>query len=198
VTKKIPNKRLNKDDRRWLKNFAATQIETPKETEAEEEAYQALLPEVVKAVLKRYPKADMDVMAKYDATTLTTQFYMNSWSSEFQFNLRDSDCNELQLRIPSGYGSWKVLMADKPLMDLFNTWLLASRAKRKAYDEKLRQYQTVIESCNTFNEIATIWPALEKHRTRFVPPAQVAPTALTILGAETINFIQNDNAGHAS
>jgi len=195
---KIPNKRLNKDDRRWLRNFANNQIQTPKETEAEEEAYQALVPEVMKAVLKRYPRADMDVLAKYDQTTLTGQFYMNSWSSEFMFELRPADFDELKPRIPSGYGSYRVIQADEPLMKLFNTWLLASRAKKKAFDTKQRQYHTVIDTCSTYNELAAIWPALEKHRERFVPAATVAPTALTILGAETINFIQNDNAGHAS
>ena len=198
MTKKIPNKRLNKDDRRWLKNFAAKQIETPKETEAEEEAYQALLPEVIRAVLKRYPVADMDILAKYDMTTLSSQFYMNAWSSEYMFELRPADFDELNPRIPSGYGSWRVLLVDDAVTKLFNTWFLAYRAKKLAYEKKLDQYGMVIQSCNTYNEIATIWPALEKHRERFIPAATVAPTALTILGAETINFIQNDNAGHAS
>jgi len=187
------NKTLNKSDRKLLFTFAKSNITCPAEQAAFDAAYDTAKPFVIDAVHKRFPPADMAIMAKYGATREDPCIgFGGFYDPDSVFRFKPGEALPLVPRT-TGCGELRYDWSKEALAAL-NAYVLARQAHRKALDSKIEDYRRLIIGSRTFNDVAAVWPAVEALRTKLIPktPEQ---RALAVLSEETIARIKADNAG---
>lgn len=198
--KKPKDRRLNALYRQKLENFARRNLQVDKEHQAYLDVYHEARPLVLALVVDRYPRADMEVLKRYDLARNDSCFHIGNHDSQNKFELRTEDIEEHQVLVPKG-NCWERVYtkADRELINLVQKVNLLNDKWHEAKEKKLWHYVQAIRSTSTFNELAAVWPAIEILRDEIVGTEDTPRSkALSILSADTIAFLQQDNAGAAA
>lgn len=198
--KKPRDKRLNAHTRTKLEKFAAANLSLEKERAAYLEVYKQALPRVLDVVRARFPHLDMLILKRYDMAREDNCFHMRNHDHQNEFTMEADDAELYKVLVPKGGCSTRVYTnAPQDVIDLVQLTNLRHEQWMDAKEKKLWHYKQAIRSTSTFNELAAVWPALEALREEIVGVDESPRSkALSILSADTIAFLQNDNAGAAT
>lgn len=192
ATKK--NKALNTKDRHILLTFAKDNISCPAEEAATKIAYDLAKPHVLEAVHKVYPPKDMKVMEKYGATRPDGCVrFGGRYDHESVFNFRPDDKDIPLVPRYNNCSDREYVWSDEARKVLF-AYVKAVRAFTDAKAKKLADYRTLVLGSRMFNDVASVWPAVEFLRTKIIPET-TQQRALSVLSEDALERIRKDNAG---
>lgn len=182
--------RLNKEMREALTQFASANVSVPDADKRADKAYSIALPLVLAAVAKKYPETDMAVLAKYKLSEPDKCLIGYSENSQqLTFICRTGDAPI----VPNGYCharnySWSAKCASA--IEEYNF------AAEQAKDERrkvLRDYDVLIASYQTAEDVLEVWPAAQTVLQGFLNAAnRNLPAALPV---EAIERIRTANIG---
>lgn len=191
---KAKDKVLNKGDRDQLIIFANKNIKCAAEEAEMNVAYEEAKPFVLAAVEAKFPVEHMLILEKYGAARRDECIrYGGRYDHDSVFHLKKSEavlvprfsgCNELDY-------DWS-----KEAKAALQAYGLAKLIFEKAFKAKLADYRTLITGCRTFNEVASVWPAVEALRPKLIPDT-TEKRALSVLSEDALARIRADNAGAA-
>jgi hypothetical protein len=189
IAPKQKNKRLSQIDRDALVGLASRLIEQTEDRADLDAAYVAAASAVRAAVEAQFPPKDMKVLAKYEAarTDACIQISRGNYHVE-QFCFREDD--SAPMRPARGGCHSRVFSADPPAVDAVDAYKLAETNRKDRIKKRLADYRSLIQSVNTFNDVAAVWPEANELRLSIVGSA----TAMLVLSNDVIERIQKDAA----
>lgn len=184
--------RLNQHHRGLLRTFANKGIACPHEQKIRDKAYAKAAKLVSEGASKKFPAADMSILAKYSVAEPDTCLRGGTPDGRFiVFNFDDADPLMPVLPIAScGSRPFAWNIATVEAVESFDK---AQHALKKARAEKLEKYRALIMAARTFEEVVAVWPATETLREQIAHQS----TALVALSNDVAQFIRTDNAGAA-
>ncbi|MGV0964221.1 MAG: hypothetical protein ACOYBT_10055 [Polynucleobacter sp.] len=192
ATGSLKNKRLSQHNRDTLYSFAKKQVAATADTTALDTAYEAAAQSIHDVMVAKYPPKDMKVLARYDAASPDECIYVSTLNNRFeQFCFRKEDAR-IPMR-PGRVGNCNrrnALLLEGPAEAAYDTFYDAQKAHEAAIKLRLKDFNALIYNAQTFNEVASVWPAAEALRTTIVGSA----TALTVLSGDVVERIKNDAA----
>jgi len=195
ATKK--DKALNTKDRNILLIFAKDNISCPAEEAAAKAAYDLAKPYVLEAVHKVYPPKDMKIMERYGATRPNVCVQFGSrYDHESAFNFYPDDKDIPLAPRYNNCSDREYVWSDEARKALF-AYVKAVRAFTDAKAKKLADYRTLVLGSRMFNDVASVWPAVEFLRTKIIPET-TQQRALSVLSEDALERIRKDNAGAAA
>lgn len=181
--------RLNQTHRDILRGFAEKAIECKAEQKTRDKLYAKAAGAVRRCIEKQYPASDMAVLANYGVTS--NDAIVDGGSPEGRFTRFAFDQNdEIPARPKVRYDAARVNF-DAKATEAIDAYDLAADALKKARAAKLSDYNALIASAKTFEDILDVWPAAAAVSERI----KRQQTSLAVLSAEKIAAIRADNAG---
>lgn len=159
--------RLLQSHRDFLHAMAGEQVKCPAEEAADAKAYAKAMPIVRKIVEKKYPPADMKLLAKYEAAVpdRCIRLQLAAGGVE-QFCFRDEA--DFPLR-PNGYNGGcnrHIYATDEKATEIVSACLTVAAAFKKAMATKLGDYNALIDHSTTLEQVEGVWPAASALRVR--------------------------------
>lgn len=178
------DKRLNKNIRNVLVRYAQERVEATEPCDYLDEAYDAAAKVISDHCLKEFPIKDMKVLEKYGMAVVDQCIHIGSSFSRFCF--KDDD-KRSPLRPYKNCRSMNIILDDD------TTYIAYTRALEKykcSARARLSDYEAIIHSSRTFNEVVSIWQDAENLREKICGRA----TSLVTLSEDVIERIKNDAA----
>jgi hypothetical protein len=185
--------RLNKEMREALTAFANENVRSTSFSAAVDGAYAKALPLVLAAVAKKYPAADMDVLAKYDlAKPDSCLIGYSGTSQQLRFNCRGADAPT----VPSGYCSSRNYSWPDKCASAIEDYNFKVEQANEETRRILRDYHTLIANYQTVEDVLEVWPAAQSVLQGFLNAAnRNLPASLPV---EAIERIKSLNIGSNS
>lgn len=182
--------RLNQNHRSMLTAFAEKAIECKAEQKARDKAYERAEAAVVRCIEKQFPPADMQVLKKYAVASDSGCVNGGDPNGAYvRFNFDDD--RVVPLRPGYGYRGGASVSFDAKAKELIDVYALAEHALTEARNRKLGDYEALIRTAVSYEDVLDVWPAAavlsEKIRRQ--------QTALVVLSSDLIATIRADNAG---
>jgi len=155
----MAKKVLNKTHREALINYAQKLVVDTQDSASLDICYDAAANMVSALVEKKYPKADMDVLKKYELGRSDTCIFVSSGYGGFErFKFRNDDkripyvanryCNE---RTPH--------LMDENQVAIFVAWQDAENQYKASVQQRIRDFSALIEVSRTFEDVEQVWPS---------------------------------------
>ena len=178
MTRKI---RLTDGMRRRLMEHARRLVDCPAERDVQERAYRVAEPLVLQIVHDFYPPRDMKVCLRHKAAQEVDRVYLRlAAGGDQQFLFQGNG--------PAVVNSRQIYACDAPASHAVSNWVKAFNAHKAAREAKLADYQALISTARTLEEVAVVWPEAEQLRPHF------QSSLPTVLSADVITRIQADVA----
>lgn len=157
--------RLNMNDRAFLRNLAAKTVNVEAEQAAADAAYKACAAAVRAAVEKKYPPADMAILAKYDTTRDDRCIRLNlAFGGVAAFNFRNDD-TPWPVR-PHNYHCSTLYAIDEAATRLYEAYKNTEEALVLKRERVVGDFDKLISYSKTLEEVETVWPGASKLRER--------------------------------
>jgi hypothetical protein len=188
----MANKRLNAGHRDALKSLANKLIVSTADRGALDKAYAEAAKAVNALMVKLYPPADMAVLRKYGQATPDQCVFLSTGGSNYErFEFRADDP-----LIPVRPGSSRSCNHRTPhlLDEAQERAVKAHTDAKKAYEKDIAQrrkdFDTLIDSALTFEELVAVWPSADQLRERILGTSR----AIAVMSAEVVERIRADAA----
>lgn len=188
----MAKKVLNKSHREVLERHASQLVNQTEDRTALDAAYEAAAAMVAGLVEKRYPKADMDVLKKYDLGRTDSCIYVSpgyGGYERFDFNVTDT-------RIPRVPERWcntrQPHLMDEAEAAIFDAWKSARDAYRRSVDKRMSDFKALISVSRTFEDVEEVWPAAGALREKICGKN----TAIATINDEVIARLKADAAAN--
>lgn len=182
--------RLNGNHRHLLRQFANDNLSCPAEKKARDRAYAKAAKLVSEIVRKKFPVADMAILSKYEVGA--PDACINGTAPDGRFLRFTFDAEDSLIPVvPNRYCSTRAMAWTVTATEAIDAFEKANNALDKALEAKRVNYQALINSARTFEEVVSVWPAAEALRDKIGAPS----TALVALSDDVAAFIRSDNAG---
>lgn len=177
--------RLNTDHREFLFNLAKGTIKCPTQDAADVAAYKRAYPLIRALVEERFPARDMRVLAKYGTAERRGKPKLQlEAGGVVQFSFREDEHAPFA---PAVYENRSAIYAAGPKETAaYEASSTAADAFKKAWGDKLNDYQALINASATLAEVEKVWPEAGALR------ARVGRALPVILSDEIIKRIQDD------
>lgn len=150
--------RLNKEMRERLLAFASKNAVSPTHDKATDKAYAAALPLVLAAVRKKYPEADMAILAKYKlAEPDACLIGYSDTGQQVKVTLRQADAPVC----PKGYCHSRSYAWPAKCVAAIEEFNLRSEQAEDERRRIVRDYKSLIENYQTAEDIIEAWPAAQ-------------------------------------
>lgn len=173
--------------RRDLKDLARKLVECPKEAAATERAYATAEPLVRATVEKIYPPIDMAVCAKYKAAHVDDCIKVKDTLHDITLFVFEKHTGPL---VTQPTYSGKIYEIDAKTTKAVGRWNTATKAHKEAVKAKLGDYNALIATARTFEDVAEVWPEADILRDKLCNPG----TALVTLTPGVVTRIKKDVA----
>lgn len=179
--------RLNADMRKDLLAYAQSVISFPADEAAIQQLYREAQGAARAAIQRRYPLADMLVLAKYDAARQTDSFSFSSG----QYHCTNFEFEQGSGPITKYYysGRINIELDEYEKIDAYNEAKKALTAKSK---QLLTDYENLLKASRSFEELIEVWPEAEVMRDSI--EGRAGKRAISNLSAEAIARIKADVA----
>lgn len=181
--------RLNAAHRNLLREFARTNVTAPKEQRANDRAYARAAEHALAIVTKKYPPADMELLAKYKVAVPATKITGAGPDGRFVAFV----FGEGAPLLPMNYRSHQSFVFGKTAVAAIEAAQKAKDALDWAVAAKLDRYFALITAARTLEDVIAAWPAAEQCREQITRRNR----ALVAVSEEDIRFLRRDNAGAA-
>lgn len=180
-------KRLNKEMRESLMEFARQQIDKMFPETKMDALRKELRVFALKDLEKRYPLKDMLVLEKYQSSVNVNEIY---------FECPDGNCNsasillEKPIPLPRMDSRRNDVSTEKgsPEQKKHHELLKLIKERNENIKEKLKSYRALIETMPTLEKVVEVW----SEAAVFLGQGGQRNVALTVLGPDVISSIQND------
>jgi|GEM_PF-2095133 len=186
----MAKKVLNKSHRELLIHHAEKLVRSTQDRAPLDSAYDAAALMVVGLVEKKYPKADMAVLAKYNLGRIDRCIFVSSGFGgyeRFQFRYED----DRTPRVPDRYCNDRTPhLMDEDQAALFEAWETAEKQYTAAVNQRINDFRALINVARTFEDVEEVWPAAGALRERICG----TNTAVATINDEVIARIKSDAA----
>lgn len=192
--------RLNNTIRGELYQYAKSLIAFPEDDKAAEDAYQLAEKLAREAIVAAIPDADMVVLVKYDMMENLDRFHfhLNGIDRWFTFrwdHIGTRDENSANLPKWFIYYTRKAVMGNKELFAAIENAEHTRNQREKHRQQLESDYQHMINSSRTFEELAELWPEAEVMREKY--EVRVVKNAVSCLSTEALQRIKDDVAARS-
>lgn len=182
--------RLNETHRGLLRDFAEGSVASPKVQSLRDKAYAKAARLVSEEVQKRFPPDKMATLAEYGCAA--PDFCIRGGAPTGQFlAFRFDAADALAPMVPAFNCSSRSIPFSARAVEAIEACTKAADTLKKARDEKLTAYRSLIITARTFEDVIAVWPAAEALRDKIVRSS----TSLVALSDDVVSFIRADNAG---
>lgn len=178
--------RLNADMRKDLLAYAQSVIAFPADEAAIQQLYREAQGAARAAIQRRYPLADMLVLAKYDAARQRDNYRFCCGSGQvvsFKFNEETG---------PIAKDSYNMTSCEQDEFNKFYAYYRAVEALAAKSKQLLTDYENLLKASRSFEELIEVWPEAEVMRDSI--EGRAGKRAISNLSAEAIARIKVDVA----
>ena len=186
----MAKKVLNNRHRESLQFLAAKLVKQSQDRAALDAAYEAAAEVVASIVEAKFPKADMEVLKRYNVGRVDRCIYVSpGYGGMQQFHFRDDDN-----RAPHVPDRWCNNRTPHLLTDeqaaIIDAWVTAEREYKASVDKRKGDFFALISVSRTFEDLVEVWPAAAQLREKICG----ANTALTTINDDVIARLKADPA----
>lgn len=178
----MAKRRLMQWMRDSLKGHANTVVVPPKERKALDAAYRKAEPLVLAMVAKRFPPAEMKVLAKYGCTAALTKVRVqlpNGAVLQFEFD------GERAPKTPDTYSYRNTMfVADATTGAAIERWEAAVKAYEEERQKRLAAYKALIDGASYIEDVIDVWPEAAGVLPAGSPPIPLGPEQIALVKAD--------------
>lgn len=164
--------RLNYEYRSFLQEYARATVKCPVEEKAFDHAYVAMADVVRKLVQAKYPPRDMKVLGRYELVEHACEVKFNlSAGGVVAFNFRQKNGKwgaQTPMRPRTYEAGRKVFQLDEANTKIYYAYDTARTVFENLLKAKLADYDALIKSATTLEEVEKVWSEASIMRTRIV------------------------------